>query len=469
MLNTDEATSALDYTSRELCFDALRKCREGKTTIVITHDINQLRGDDFAYVFENHKVVENGYRRNLEKARHGVFASMLHAEQEGLRQASGLSHKNVFSSVWNQHAEPKSCLSNHNLSGVATGIIKEERYSVGGVSDVTSKTAFCSFEDISEISSEDAEVNQVQLNGLAAQLGRTEHNEKRYARSRIDESEILKEEDIRAIMHTESLMKTLSKLWQTIHEKRSVFFGCLVCVVNGAVTPAFSFALSKLLGVYFIGVPPATETTKWSLLVLALAVVDGVTAFLRFYLLERSSARWIDSLRSDIWLRVTKQPVSFFHENENSPDTLNQVVISDGEDMRTLLGRFTGNIVVAASMSFIGLISSIIFGWKLALVGCSIAPVVIVCTKYYTHICRKTEQKSKLFKDGFSSHMQELIHKLVTIRLFCLEDLLLVEYLKSAEQIRYIGKKRAVSIGFAFGLVESLLYLAQGCEPSIVC
>jgi hypothetical protein len=39
---TDEATSALDPTSRILAFEALKRWRKNRTTIVITHDLSQI-------------------------------------------------------------------------------------------------------------------------------------------------------------------------------------------------------------------------------------------------------------------------------------------------------------------------------------------------------------------------------------------------------------------------------------------
>ena len=64
----DEATSALDMTSRILVFEAIKRWRKNKTTIVITHDLSQIQSRDFVYVLKNGKVVEQGYRADLERA-----------------------------------------------------------------------------------------------------------------------------------------------------------------------------------------------------------------------------------------------------------------------------------------------------------------------------------------------------------------------------------------------------------------
>jgi ATP-binding cassette subfamily B (MDR/TAP) protein 1 len=66
-MRIDEATSALDATSRLLVFEALKVWRKNKTTIVITHDLSQISGDDFIYVMKSGRVIEQGFRCDLEK------------------------------------------------------------------------------------------------------------------------------------------------------------------------------------------------------------------------------------------------------------------------------------------------------------------------------------------------------------------------------------------------------------------
>ena len=79
--NADEATSALDATSRILVFEAIKRWRRNKTTIVITHDLSQISPADFAYVLREGEVVECGYRADLEVAG-GEFQQMSMTQAE---------------------------------------------------------------------------------------------------------------------------------------------------------------------------------------------------------------------------------------------------------------------------------------------------------------------------------------------------------------------------------------------------
>ena len=56
----------LDATSRILVFEALKRWRHNKITIVITHDLSQIESGDFVYVLKDGRVVEQGFRYDLE-------------------------------------------------------------------------------------------------------------------------------------------------------------------------------------------------------------------------------------------------------------------------------------------------------------------------------------------------------------------------------------------------------------------
>ncbi|KAK3075923.1 ATP-dependent permease [Teratosphaeriaceae sp. CCFEE 6253] len=80
ILILDESTSALDHISRGLMMDAIRQWRRGKTTIIITHDISQITADDYLYVLESGRLVQEGYRKHLEKIKDSPLQTFLPVE-----------------------------------------------------------------------------------------------------------------------------------------------------------------------------------------------------------------------------------------------------------------------------------------------------------------------------------------------------------------------------------------------------
>ncbi|RDW73324.1 hypothetical protein BP6252_07231 [Coleophoma cylindrospora] len=82
VLILDEATSELDHISRTQVMEAIRKWRRGKTTIIITHEISQVKDDDYVYVLEQGVVVQEGYKKKLAELENGTFASFLTIEPD---------------------------------------------------------------------------------------------------------------------------------------------------------------------------------------------------------------------------------------------------------------------------------------------------------------------------------------------------------------------------------------------------
>ncbi|OTA87178.1 hypothetical protein M434DRAFT_15587 [Hypoxylon sp. CO27-5] len=77
VLILDEVTSGLDPVSRSLIMDAIRHWRQGKTTVIITHEVAQIMDRDFVYVMDNACVVQSGFRKDLQKQKDGVFAILV--------------------------------------------------------------------------------------------------------------------------------------------------------------------------------------------------------------------------------------------------------------------------------------------------------------------------------------------------------------------------------------------------------
>jgi ABC-type multidrug transport system fused ATPase/permease subunit len=81
ILLLDEPTTGLDAESTDLVLQALQRLMRGKTTIIISHDLNLVRSADRILVVRQGQIVEEG-RHDQLLARDGLYAS-LYARQFG--------------------------------------------------------------------------------------------------------------------------------------------------------------------------------------------------------------------------------------------------------------------------------------------------------------------------------------------------------------------------------------------------
>ncbi|KAL6876885.1 ABC-transporter [Trichoderma novae-zelandiae] len=124
VLILDEVTSSLDQINRGLVIDAIREWRREKTTIIITHDIDQIEDEDYVYVMENASLTQQGLRKELDTLSTGPFATL-----------SCLAHADPRSSTPSQ-TERTACglLSSTNRS-TACGLLSSTNRSTSTITE----------------------------------------------------------------------------------------------------------------------------------------------------------------------------------------------------------------------------------------------------------------------------------------------------------------------------------------------
>ena len=100
ILMLDESTSALDHIRRALMMDAIRHWRRGKTTIIITHDISQIHADDYVFVLEQGKMVQEGFRKHMERLRDTPFQAFLPPELRATDSPYDARKNTTFESIY---------------------------------------------------------------------------------------------------------------------------------------------------------------------------------------------------------------------------------------------------------------------------------------------------------------------------------------------------------------------------------
>ncbi|PNS14271.1 Alpha-factor-transporting ATPase [Sphaceloma murrayae] len=92
ILVLDESTSALDHLNREMIMDALRYWRKGKTTIMITHDMELIKSDDYVYMMDNGALIGEGYKGDVHGVENPTFSSEASRTEQGSPLSTTLHH-----------------------------------------------------------------------------------------------------------------------------------------------------------------------------------------------------------------------------------------------------------------------------------------------------------------------------------------------------------------------------------------
>ncbi|MDG3087976.1 cysteine/glutathione ABC transporter permease/ATP-binding protein CydD [Vibrio hannami] len=84
----DEPTASLDANSEKLVMQGIERKIEGKTTLMVTHQLNQLKEVEQILVMQSGEIVESGAYADLENS-DGLFATMLNARNQQLAENKG--------------------------------------------------------------------------------------------------------------------------------------------------------------------------------------------------------------------------------------------------------------------------------------------------------------------------------------------------------------------------------------------
>ncbi|KAJ7302356.1 P-loop containing nucleoside triphosphate hydrolase protein [Mycena albidolilacea] len=456
VLVLDEATSALDPSSRVAVFDAVRRWRQGRTTIVITHDLAQIGAEDFVYVLKDGCVVESGIRADLDTYVCGVFGSMV-----------------VSPAPVHQDAPP----ANPIVAEKTEHIPSSRPLPFGHLSLPTLSSAPSAMTRV-------ARVAQFTPSIPSFSWHRTPNPYKplpppmtvftRPPSLRFTPSDLVFEKrrdsfgsDLKVSVASSpstpegpsTLWDLLREMYPTIPHKPLVALGLVICLLSGATTPVFSFLLSRLLFEVSTGAHDTRAINTYGALALAVAALDGLLMGLKYFLMQSTAMAWVTRLRTAAYARVLRQDKRWF--DGLRPGALGLSLIKDGDDARELLAGGAGQLLVVGAMFGVGLVWALLRGWQLALVGFAVVPVFGAAMAAQTGVVARCEVRNKRAAEEVAGRYYETISSIRGIRAMRFDGVFRAQFEKAAERALSVARKGAFVEGCSYGVACGLIYLAE--------
>ena len=532
ILLLDESTSALDQISRGLMMDAIRHWRRDKTTIVITHDISQILPDDYAFVLENGRLIQEGYRRHMEKLKNSPFQKFLPPEfgtdispfdareapasenvgpwgpsldmpfdhnsqlasdpleaqlnvgenkrasffpkvfQDsspllGMKGRANVGTTSAFSSPWmrlvasSDSRSPSSPTSSRvsglwgnrevNGSPELKGEFRKSQRMSTLMEKLVDKTGQLAVESrVHPMAVERKRATPVEVQ---SSLGSTRN----FAESQVEHE--CQDPETSAQTSFKNILRTSwpSINWRTRAVLVLGFWGATVHAVS---QPVFSYVLSRLLRTYAVPGGEPHKALMYSMIILAVAVIESLHVYLERFCLEYTSQRWVDWHRAEAMKRVLDQPREFFDKEENDASRITGSLDRNAEEMRNLLGRFCGMIWIAALMCVISIVWAMIAQWKMTLISLSIAPYIYGVTKAFSMVSEKWEGLSNSAAEDAATIFTEVFTNIKTVRALTLEKHFVEKYVQTTNRVLRIGFQRSFYSAFFYGLSDSAGYFA---------
>ncbi|KAH3673355.1 hypothetical protein WICPIJ_009844 [Wickerhamomyces pijperi] len=428
ILILDESVSALDIVLRDLIIDAIKKWRKGKTTIILTHEYNQIGKDDYVYLMENGVVAERGYRRDLETS--GLFQHLTSLQDSTV----GKIHENTFALQEKRNTFLQKM--NKRLSTQALSVVNP----------------------ISAVQQAEELEFEVETN---MNFGSSPRKQRKRTLNTMDEVE--EDEGRPDLIPIPIIVKTMLK---TVENRFFLFCGIVFAVLNGVCSPVFSFTFTKLLN----GLVPQPGTDvgssgyliKWSLIVIGLAFFDGLSSFITDFFLHYSAEKWVYGLRKRCLAKVQVQGLSWFAGKTHTPAELNALLLNDARDLRTLVSDFLSVVVSIVVLATAGIVWAMVTGWKLSLVCLSLIPMFVLCSAVYSIVLQGCENNYKNAVADLETQLYEAVTGIKTIRTLRLNDYFKIKFEERVAVLKVAAFQRAFYTGLGVAITNLLTFIVQG-------
>jgi ATP-binding cassette subfamily B (MDR/TAP) protein 1 len=516
VLILDEATSALDQASRMVIMESIREWRNGKTTIVITHDTSQIQDGEYVYILDKGQVIQEGYRNSLQDETGSQLEVLLHLGpvlQSPRPQSPTETEQRrslILPSTIENTVEDWLRQSCHFEDPIATQIPIQETFLLSpdtvAPGDLRSQRyttdVLAMFSAMASSADQGSTPRMSTIPLIPKRPDRIYHT----SGIELDDLEPAWEKSMRQTFSTvkpprvvsqqpalknvkitkpsrlqvclsflgisrvaskserplASLASILSTVWPRLsrHQRLLLVLGFTAASIHAAATPVFSWVFANLLGTFYLSSGQVQQALIWSLSILAVALADASASYFMHYFLEMTGQAWVDSLRIEALKRILDQPKSWFDLDDNNLSMIAECLDRNAEEMRNLVGRFTGFAYVAATMLIISIFWSMAVCWKLTLVGLVTAPVIYGITKGFEAVSGKWESKRNDVGEAIGAIFHETFINISTVRALAVEDYFHKRLAAATRQALNGGLKRATFSGIFFGLADSSIIFA---------
>ncbi|KAL2755673.1 hypothetical protein ACRALDRAFT_1051004 [Sodiomyces alcalophilus JCM 7366] len=526
VLILDEVTSGLDPASKALVMEAIRTWRRDKTTIIITHDVSQIQDEDYVFVMDKSRLVQEGTRKLIAEESGGLFASLLAAtgEEADLGEGEELAMPS---------ASPALKGSGKRRSAVVGDIITRQleeatpsreygfgrRHIGSSLGDATVRATLIRTTAIwdddkdmdprrhhdprrstfdegqsrswsrpqsrSRARSERAvsrrsSIEMVERVGQDIRRTRIGATKSRRVRLRLaatddDDDDGEKRPDTAATGNTDphyhgrnpgedgggplSLLKLFRTVWShlTPPERLRLVGGIVLCVMIGVASPLFSYCFAWLLSAFWADTDDKESAGRlWAILLIVIAVADGLVVWFGRYLMEYAGQAWINALRLEGLKRILRQPRAWFDQPRNSVGRITECMDRNAEEMRNLVGRFAPILIIVTVMVVTAVVWALSISWKLTLVALSGGPAILIAVKAFSYASTRWETKCNQGAGDTSAVLTETFTNIRVVKALTLEEYMATKYSASVRSTFKLGVRRAFYTSPLFGLYQSI-------------
>ena len=268
----------------------------------------------------------------------------------------------------------------------------------------------------------------------------------------LEHEEIKKEENIITNQKIEVKFKEILELLSD--HKLDLVIGTIGGFLYGAGTPLAGLFFGKTM----VALSPQDikiikrEGLKWSLLHLGIAVLGGLSIFLKSWKLESLGAVITSKMRKRVFKKYLELDLQFFDQDYNTPGSLLTKLSIDTTKISVIVLSVFGSIISSVGGIIVSIVLGMIFDWRLALISTAFLPFTLFFTVFKAYFRANGSQSNYDLKIEAGSIISECVISTKTIFSFNFQQKAVHIYSSILEKENNGILKKGIFSGLLFGI-----------------
>ncbi|MED3650857.1 ABC transporter ATP-binding protein [Heyndrickxia sporothermodurans] len=247
---------------------------------------------------------------------------------------------------------------------------------------------------------------------------------------------------------------TLKRLWHYFGNERkilSIIF--LFILIDSVITLSAPYLIGKSIDAMTIGGKVDFNLLEVLVLVLLFAyITDAFLTFLQSWLMAGVSQRIVKRLRSSLFKKLQKLPVSFF--NTRTHGELMSRLSNDIDNVSNTISQSTTQLMYGGIVLLGSLIMMLILSPILTLATLITVPLVFLLTKTIAKKTRILFKNQQIQLGKLNGHIEETISGIQVVKAFNHEDKAIEEFEEINTKLKQVGLKAQIWSGFLMPLMN---------------
>lgn len=228
--------------------------------------------------------------------------------------------------------------------------------------------------------------------------------------------------------------------------KKFLFLTLLCTIVLGFLSPIRPVLIGEVVNRFIVDSQNQSELTKWCILLVFVALAEGLFQFLNSYYSNLMAQSVIRDIRQKLYAHLVKFRSKYF--DKTPIGNLVTRLVSDIEAISDVFSSGLVDIIGDVLLLIVVLVLMFVSNWQLSLLSLIPIPLLLLATKIFAKAMRKSFQQERTQVTRLNTFIQEHLSGMAIVQLFNKEK---QEYRKF-EQINADHRQAHINAVWAFSI-----------------